>query len=77
MMAGGSTRLVPVYLSFPRNGLRSLLARQRRDVLWSHCLFHSHGLVVPFASFGRGAPEAAKASFSISAFGNHSHTHFK
>lgn len=32
-MAGGSTRLVPVYLSFPRNGLRSLLARQRPDYL--------------------------------------------
>lgn len=40
-------------------------------------VFFSHGLVVPFASFGRGAPEEAKASFSLSAFGNHSHTHFQ
>lgn len=64
-MAGGSTRLVPVYLSFPRNGLRAL-SSPGSGVLGSHCLFHSHGLVVPFASFGRGAPEAVKASFSLS-----------
>lgn len=76
-MAGGSTRLVPVYLSFPRNGLRAL-SRQAAVYLGVIVFFIVMAwLCLLHLSEGAHQKQSRRLSLSLSAFGNHSNTHFQ